>query len=169
LKRILKSKTIFFLLISLLYGCHVKYSFTGASISPDVKSFSVKYFPNMASLGPPTLSQTFTEALKDRFLSQTNLTLMNKGGDLNIEGNISNFSTQPIAISGETAQKNRLSVTVYVKFSNKLNEKQDFETSFTRYEDYDSSQNLSSIQDELLKTIIEALVDDIFNKAVVNW
>jgi hypothetical protein len=159
----------FSLFLIIQSGCNIKYSFTGASISPEVKTFSIKYFPNLASLGPPTLSQTFTQALKDRFLSQTNLTLVNKGGDLNIEGNISNFSTQPVAISGETAQKNQLTVTVYVKFSNKIDEKQDFETSFTRFEFYDSKQNLSAVQDALLKTIIEALVDDIFNKAVANW
>jgi len=158
----------FSIFLLFLNACHI-YSFTGASVQPEVKTFSVKYFPNLATLGPPTLSQTFTEALKDRFLSQTNLTLINKGGDLSLEGNISNFNTQPIAISGETAQKNRLSVTVYVKFSNKFNEKQDFETSFTRYEDYDSKLSLSSIQDELLKNITDALIDDIFNKAVVNW
>jgi len=166
----MKKLLILFFLFALLSGCrNIKYSFTGASISPEVKTFSVKYFPNMATLGPPTLSQTFTEALKDRFLSQTNLTLMNKGGDLNLEGNITNFSTQPVAISGETAQKNRLSVSVYVKFSNRFDEKQDFETTFTRFEDYDSRENLTVVQDELLKTIIEALIDDIFNKAVVNW
>ncbi len=159
---------IFAFFIVFLGGCHI-YSFTGANLKPEVKTFSVKYFPNMATLGPPTLSQNFTEALKDRFLSQTNLTLINKNGDLNFEGNISGFTTQPIAISGETAQKNRLSVTVYVKFSNKFDEKQDFETSFTRYEDYDSKLNLSTVQDELLKNITEALIDDIFNKAVVNW
>jgi hypothetical protein len=159
----------FSLFLLILGGCKIKFSFTGASISPEVKTFSIKYFPNLASLGPPTLSQTFTQALKDRFLSQTNLTLVNKGGDLNLEGNISNFSTQPAAISGETAQKNQLTVTVYVKFSNKINEKQDFETSFTRFEYYDSKQNLSAVQDALLKTIIEALVDDIFNKSVANW
>lgn len=167
MKRFFKYLILTFTIIS-FHGCHI-YSFTGANIKPEVKTFSVKYFPNLATLGPPTLSQNFTEALRDRFLSQTNLVLIDKGGDLNIEGNISNFTTQPIAISGETAQKNRLSVTVYVKFSNKFDEKQDFETSFTRYEDYDSKLNLSSVQDELLKNITEALIDDIFNKAVVNW
>jgi hypothetical protein len=168
MKKIILNITLSLFLI-FLSGCRIKFSFTGASISPEVKTFSIKYFPNLASLGPPTLSQTFTQALKDRFLSQTNLNLVNKGGDLNLEGNISNFSTQPVAISGEIAQKNQLTVTVYVKFSNKYNEKQDFETSFTRFEYYDSKQNLSAVQDALLKTIIEALVDDIFNKAVANW
>ncbi len=164
-------KQIFYVAILLMFlsGCKVNYSFSGGNVDPAVKTFSVKYFPNLATLGPPTISQTFTEALKDKFLSQTKLILVNKGGDLSFEGNISNFSTQPTAISGETAQRNRLTVTVYVKFSNKINEKQDFESSFSRYEDYDSKANLTTIQDELLKTIIEALIDDIFNKAVVNW
>jgi len=166
-------KKLIFILLTLFFlfyltACHI-YPFTGASIPPEVKTFSVKYFPNLATLGPPTLSQTFTESLKDRFLSQTSLKMVSKGGDLSIEGNISNFSTSPTAISADKAQKNRLSVTVYVKFSNKFNEKQDFETSFTRYSDYDSKVNLTQVQDELLKSIIDELVDDIFNKSVVNW
>lgn len=159
---------IILFLSSIFNACHI-YSFTGASIPPEAKTLSVKYFPNLSSLGPPTLSQTFTDALKDRFLSQTNLILISKGGDLNFEGNISDFSTAPTAISSETAQKNRLSITIYVKFSNKINEKQDFETSFTRYSDYDSKESLTQVQDALIKSITDDLVDDIFNKSVVNW
>jgi hypothetical protein len=156
--------------IFLLGSCRVNYSFTGASISPNVKTVTIQYFPNNASLVVPTLSRSLTDALRDYFTSQTNLVLVDKGGDLNIEGSITGYVVQPIAIQGnETAAMNRLTITVSVKFRNKTNEKQNFETTFSRYAEYQSSLNLSSVQDGLIKEINDKLVQDVFNKAVVNW
>ena len=151
-------------------SCSVNYSFTGASISPKVKTVTIQYFPNQASLVVPTLSRALTDALRDYFTSQTNLVLVDKGGDLNIEGTITGYVVQPIAIQGnETAAMNRLTITVNVIFTNKTDEKQNFETNFSRYEDYQSTLNLSSVQDGLIKQINDKLVQDVFNKAVVNW
>lgn len=149
----------------------MSYSFTGASISPDVKTVSIQYFANNASLVVPTLSRVFTDALKDYFTSQTNLILVDRNGDLNLEGAITGYSVQPIAIQGnETAAQNRLTISVTVKFTNKKNEKQDFENkTFSRYQDYPSSQNLATVQDQLIKEIDDELIQDIFNQAVVNW
>jgi len=152
-------------------SCRVSYSFTGASISPDVKTISILYFPNNASLVVPELSQSLTAALKDYFTSQTNLVLVDRNGDLNIEGSITDYSVRPIAIQGnETAAMNRISITITVKFTNKKNEKQNFDNvSFTRYQDYQSSLSLSTVQDGLIKDINDQLVQDVFNKSVVNW
>ncbi len=166
-------KKINFLLISitllLINGCGV-YSFTGASISPDIKSISIQQFPNLALLVQPTLSQTFTMALRDKFASQTNLNIVQNNGDLNIEGEITGYTNQPVAIQGnQQAALNRLTITVKVRFTNKKNNKQDFESTFTRYRDYSSQSNLSAVENDLIKEINTDLVEDIFNKAVVNW
>jgi hypothetical protein len=149
----------------------VSYSFTGASISPNVKTLTIRYFPNNAATVVPTLSTTFTDALKDYFTSQTNLVLVDHGGDLTVEGAITGYEpASPVAIQGnETAALNRMTITVNVKFTNRTDEKQNFETKFSRYVDYNSSQNLPSIQDALIKQIDDQLVQDIFNKSVVNW
>ena len=156
--------------ILLFASCKVNYSFTGASISPDVKTFTIQYFTNNAPLIVPTLSRELTDALKDYFTSQTNLVLVDKGGDLVIEGSITGYAVQPIAIQGnETAAMNRLTITVNVKFTNRKNEKQNFETSFSRYQDYQSTLPLVTVQDGLIKEINDQLVQDIFNKSVVNW
>lgn len=150
-----------------LQGC---YTFSGASLSPDLKTISIAYFQNRASIVQPTLSQTFTEKLKDKFLSQTRLTLTNGEADLTFEGYISEYNTQPIAIQGnETAAQNRLSITVFVKFVNTKDSKLSFEAPFTRYYDYDSKLNLSSIEQEAITEITRQLVDDIFNRAASNW
>jgi len=146
------------------------YSFTGASIPPEAKTVSVALFPNQADLVQPILSQTFTEALRDRFVSQTSLTLVPRNGDLALEGEITGYTTEPVAISGsQQAAQIRLKITVNVRFTNKYDPKADFESKFTRYYDYSSNLNLFSVEAELIETITKDLVDDIFNKGVVNW
>lgn len=155
--------------VMLMAGCGV-YSFTGASIPPEAKTISVSYFVNNAQYVEPTLSQSLTDALRDRFQSQTSLTFIAEDGDLQLEGSITDYSTKPMAIQGnETAALNRLSVTIKVRFTNVIDPTKDYETSFTRFEDYSSNQDLSAVKDQLIPLINEALVDDIFNKAVVNW
>lgn len=158
------------ILMSVLVSSCVTYSFTGASIPPDAKTISIQYIDNRASFVVPTLSESITTALKDRFSSQTSLILVNKMGDLQIEGEITDFKTSPQAITGDqTAALNRLSITVKIKFTNLIEPDKNYETSFTRYEEYESNLDLSAVQDGLIETINEMLVDDIFNKAVVNW
>lgn len=166
-------KTICRLLFPLLFmaaaGCGV-YSFSGASISPDVKTFSVQFFPNRAQLVQPLLSQAFTEKLKEKFISQTNLRQLDRDGDLQFEGYITDYKASPVAIQGtQTAALNRLTISVLVKFTNKLDSKQDFETNFSRYADYDSRKSLQEVEVGLIDEINRQLVDDVFNKSVSNW
>jgi hypothetical protein len=157
-------------LFACLSSCKVSYSFTGASISPEIKTFTVKPFSKTASLGPASLRQTLTEKLKDKFISQTSLAPVDQNGDLVFEGTITSYSISPISIqANETAAKNRLTISVNVKFTNIRDEKQNFEATFTRYEDYTSTLNLAAVEEGLITTINEQLVDDIFNKAVINW
>jgi len=160
---------IFLIIITALSSCGV-YSFTGASISPEIKTISIQRFPNNAALVEPTLSEKITDALKDKFASQTNLTLVQSGGDLQIEGSITGYATTPVAIqANQTAAQNRLTITLKVKFTNTFDESKDFNTTFSRHEDYPSTQNLADVQETLIDQINEMLVEDIFNKAVVNW
>jgi hypothetical protein len=158
-----------------LASCKVNYSFTGASIAPDVKTVSIQYFSSYAPLAKPTYSQSFTEALRDIFVSQTNLSFVPKGGDLQFEGAITSYSAAPIAIQGtganglNQAAQNRLSITVKVKFVNNKDDKQSFETTFTRFADFPTTSALAAEEDRLIKEINTQLVQDIFNKAVINW
>lgn len=152
-----------------LTGCKI-YSFSGASISPEVKTVSIDNFQNRASIVQPSLSQVFTEKLREKFISQTSLTQVTSNGDMQFEGFISDYNTQPTAIQGnEQAALNRLTITVNIKFVNNKDEKQGFESTFTRFTDFDSRKNLSSIEPELINEVCNQLVDDIFNKAVINW
>ncbi len=151
-------------------ACRVNYSMTGASIAPEVKTISIRFFQKTAGLGPASLGQTFTESLKDKFVSQTNLNLIDRDADLTLEGSIPGYTIIPLAIqANETAALNRLSISVAVKFTNLKDEKQNFETTLTRFADFESTLNISSIEDQLIKEITDQIIDDIFNKTVINW
>ena len=163
-------RLLLFMLLSIgICSCHI-YSFTGASISPDIKTVSISNFSNTAFIVNPNLSSLLTEKLRDRFIATTSLSPISKNGDLLFEGSITGYTTSPIAIqANEIAAQNRLTITASVKFTNKKDEKQNYESSFSRFADYQSSFPLSTVEDELSRKICDQLVDDIFNKAVVNW
>ncbi len=146
------------------------YSFTGASIPPEAKSISVQHFPNNAILVEPLLSSSFTAALRDKFMTQTSLDMVDQNGDLAFEGEILDFKTEPMAIqSDQTAALNRLTITVNVRFFNTFDESKSFETRFSQYMDYPSDQDFNAVKDNLISDIVDMLVEDIFNRAVVNW
>lgn len=160
----------FFLISSFIFsqGCGI-YSFTGASISPEVKTVSIAYFPSYAPLAPSNLAQMFTEALRDKFITQTSLGLLPSNGDIRFEGHISDYRTNPVAIQGNSAAQNRLSISVSVTYTDTKNEEASFEKTFTRFADFNSNVNLADVEQTLMVEIYDQIVQDIFNQAVVNW
>lgn len=157
-------------LIFWMASCTVKYSTTGASISPEVKTVSVAYFENYAPIVEPGFSQNFTNTLRDKFTNQTSLEMVSSGGDLHFQGKITDYNSQPQALSGDQrAMTNRLTIAVQVAYTNAIDPDKNFDKSFSRYEDYDSDKNLNDVKAELHEEIIDQLVQDIFNQAVVNW
>jgi hypothetical protein len=154
---------------TILSACTASYSFTGTSVG-EAKTISIETISNRAPLTPPGYSQTFTEGLKEQFLRQTSLDLLKSNGDLQISGHIQRYSSGPIATTGnETTSQNRLTVVVSVKFVNKLDPTQNFDKNFSRFEDYSSSQSLSSIQDELFASITDQLAQDIIQSSIGSW
>lgn len=153
----------------LILSCGI-YSFTGASIPINAKSFSVNYFTTKATNSPSSLKQVITEELKDLLLSQTNLYLSQKEADLIFNGEITKYQVTPIALqANESVAKNRLTIAIKVKYENRFDDQQNFESTFSHYRDFDSSQNLAEVEDILSEEITKELVEDVFNKAFVNW
>ena len=167
MKKILLRLGLLLLLIPL--GCGV-YSFTGGSTG-DAETVQIDYFPNMAVLVEPTLSQEFTLALQDRFLRQTNLKLTDAGGDLRFEGEITQYRIIPIAATADqTAAQNRLTIGVKVRYYNRLVEEDNFEQTFSFFSDYDGSLQLTgSVLESAYDEIFERITQDIFNAAVAKW
>lgn len=155
----------------ILIGCKMNYGFSGASIDyNEVKTYSVKFFPSYAPLAQPTLSQQFTEALRDILLNQTKLELIKEDGDLQYSGKITDYNTAPVGIqANEIAAQNRLTITIQITFVNTKDETKNFEQTISKYADYDSAKPLSEVEAALVEEINELLVQEIFNKSVSNW
>jgi hypothetical protein len=150
-------------------GCKV-YSFTGASVSPDIKTVNVVNFNNQSENGNTAISQNLTDQLKDKFISETNLTMVSSGGDIEFHGTVTGYSIHGQAPTGEqTTAINRLTITVKVDYFNRHNEKENWSQSFSRYGDYESTKNLVDVEQQLYSDINSQLAEDIFNKAFVNW
>lgn len=165
---------VFAMLGLMLNGCKY-YSFTGANISPDTKTISVANFVDRSGGGPPTLSQTFTEKLRDYFQRNTSLTNVQSAGDLQFEGSITGYALTPIAAQAsdpsrpDVAAQTRLTITVTVKFVNTKDPDTNFEQPFSFYADFPQSTPLASVQNELIETITDQIMLDIFNRSVANW
>jgi hypothetical protein len=153
----------------LLSGCGV-YSFTGTSLSPDIKTFTIINF-NMATAGGPSdLPQRLTEQVKEYFQKNTNLILQQNGGDLLLEGTITGYDVLAAApTANDQAGLNRLNVTVQVRFTNAKDETKNFDQSFTYFADFPQDQTLNQNEARLLPTIQENLVQQIFNKSAADW
>lgn len=153
----------------ILIGCGA-YSFTGGNTGI-AKTIQVDFFPNQAPLIEPTLSQEFTQNLRDLFTRQTNLTLVNSNGDLHFSGEIIDYRITPMsATANQTAAQNRLTISVNVIYENKLEEKDNFEKRFSFYYDYGATQQLSGgVLDTALKEILERITQDVFNASVAKW
>lgn len=160
------------LVFFLLAGCGI-YSFSGASISPEIKTISIQNFDNETGLGPARLSQLFTEKMKEYFLQNTNLKLVKSDGDLQLEGAIVGYSLGPVGAQSvgnlQQGQQNRLAMTVKVKFINTKDESQDFTKDVSNYDDFPATQTLGAEENTKIEVISEKIVLDIFNASVANW
>ncbi len=147
-------------------GC---YRFQGTSIPPDANTYSVGFIENKAATVNPKLSQTLTEKLKDK-MNNTRLNFIRENGDFNFSGYITTYTIAPIAVQGDAnTTQNRLSVSVTIKFECIKHPDLNFEQEFKSFQDFDASKNFSSLENNLVAEITDQLVQEIFNKAAVNW
>ncbi|MBT8252767.1 MAG: LptE family protein [Flavobacteriaceae bacterium] len=154
----------------MLIGCG-PYSFTGASIPEGTQTFQVNFFQNNAPLVEPGLDLQFTQNLQDLILNQTNLDLVQSGGDLTYEGEIIEYRISPMtATASNTAAQNRLTIAVRVRFFDRNNDENDFEQRFSFFFDYEgSSQLIGAQKDVAVEEIFERLTQDIFNASLAKW
>ncbi|MFC2136549.1 LPS assembly lipoprotein LptE [Bacteroidota bacterium] len=150
-----------------LIGCSVKYSFSGASIPPEVKTFSIQYIANRAPLATANLNQRLTDKLREKIEGQTNLVFSIGNADVDFEGEIIRYDTEPTTITAnERPEQNKLSIGIRIKFTNMKDPKLDYDKTFTRFEEYASS---ADVDETIEDAILDDIVQDIFNEAFVNW
>lgn len=152
-------------------SCTIAYKFNGASIDyTKTKSIAIADFINTSELVYAPLAQEFSEKLRDLYAKSTRLQLLKKGGDMNLEGEIVEYQLTPMAISADTyASQTKLTITINVRFTNSKSPEDDFEKKYSAYQTFDSNSLLNEIQDELLKTMIDEITDNIYNDTVAKW
>ena len=160
------------LAVCLLAACSISYKFNGASINYDkVKTISFENFPNRSAAfvwGP--MESMFNTALQDIFLRQTRLKMVKQGGDLELSGEITNYDAYNKGVGSDGySTMAELRMTVNVRFVNNTNHSEDFEKQFSSSREYNASQQLASVQEELVDQMIDEIVDQIFNATVANW
>ena len=167
-------KIVLLLFIPMLFLCQScgVYSLTGGSVG-NLKTVNVLFFENVAPLVVNNLSQSFTEALKNRIRSQTRLSTVRSEADATLEGRITGYTIAPTVLPATTtnaapiANTNRLTITVGVKYTNSLDPKLSFEQPFSRYQDFQG--DIGTQEQTLIQAINVQLTEDIFNRAFANW
>jgi len=158
------------LIFGLFSSCRVKYSFSGADIDPNIKTVSVKYFENKSGNGPANMSDLFTNALKEKIQRETKLNLVENNADIEFNGYIESYYYTVQAPNGtETSDLRRITMKVKVNFINNIDEKKNWEKSFQNHAEHSVDIDLNSVEEESIEQINELIVEEIFNKAFVNW
>lgn len=163
--------TFFILIFVVITGCKVSYKLTGASIDyTKVKTISLETFQNRAAYQWGPMAQMLNQTLNDVFIQQTKLVQVKNGGDLQLAGEITSYDQFNKSISSDGySSMVQLKMTVNVRFTNNTNHEEDFERSFSAVRDFEASQSLESVQEELVTQMIKEIAESIFNAAVANW
>lgn len=158
-------------LILIMQSCRISYKLNGSALDYTVyKTIHVGYFPIRAALVYPPLQQTFENALLDYISRNTRLQTSDGASDLELEGEITGYTLTPQAVTENAlASKTRLTITVRVKYTDTKNDRNDIDQSFSAYQDFDSSEMLTDVQEQLCQEITDQLVDLIFNATLGNW
>jgi hypothetical protein len=152
-------------------SCRISYKFNGSALDYTVyHTISVSDFPIRAALVYPPLQQTFENELLDYIERNTRLKMTDGASDLQIEGEITGYALTPQAVTENAyASQTRLTITVRVKFIDNKDDNKSLDQTFSAYRDFDSSELLTDVQDELCQTISKELVELIFNATLGNW
>lgn len=158
-------------IILLISSCVPSYRMNGSFLNYDIyKTINVAEFPIRAALVYPPLQQTFENELLNSISRQTRLQEIDGPADLDISGEITGYSLSPQAVGTDAyATETRLTITVRVKYTDNKNPANNFDSSFSAFRQFPSSQMLTDVQDELCQEISKELVDLIFNATLGNW
>lgn len=152
-------------------SCKIKVTLNGAPIDYSIyKTIHVSEFPIRAALVYAPLQQTFENELLDYISRNTRLQITDGASDLQMEGEIIRYDLTPQAVTEDAyASKTRLTIAVRVKYIDNKNDKNSTDQTFSAYRDFDASQLLIDVQDQLCQEICKELVDLIFNATLGNW
>lgn len=157
-------------LFALLTACTVQYKFTGTSINYDlIKTIQIDKIVNRAPYGWAPMEAMLNNKLQDVYANQTRLRLVKRNGDIHLAGEIVSYDQFNKGISADGyASQVQLRITVNIRFVNSKTNQQ-WEKQFSATSQYDSTQQLTAVQESLVTEMINDLCDQIFNATVADW
>ena len=158
------------IMLMLLSSCRIKYGFSGGSINYEfTKTIRIADFPNRTPFYSP-MSSMFNTAIRKRFIEQTRLKETTSNADIEIEGEITGFDVAGMAVKQDAyASQTRLTITIRVQYVNNKEAGKDIDQSFSASQEFSSEKSINDVQDELVKIIIDEIVDMIYNATVASW
>ena len=152
---------------TLLAGC---YTFKNASIPPNASFFYIETFRNSTTLAPPTFAQDFTNALRNKIVTDSKLSFNEENPDYTFKGTVTGYEVTPESpqADGRTILS-RLTITIEVDFTNHLDKESSWKRRFSQFSNFGATQNLLDVQDQLVEEINRLLVDEIFNASFATW
>ena len=165
----MKKITVLILLTIVACSCgHVTFNMSGARFG-SAKTCQVVYFENRADIVNPRLTALITDALKEKIQKSSSLRLVNSNADVTFEGEITGYSVQPQQVTAAgSAAKDRLTITVKVKFTNEVDTELSYDKSFSRFQEC-TAGSFSSSEGQMVDNILEELMEDIYNEAFATW
>ena len=159
------------LLVLLVSACTVSYRFNGASIDyMTTKTIQIDNFPIRSAYVWAPMQSIFQNRITEIYTNQTKLRQVKKNGDLQLAGEIVAFDQFNKGISSDGySSMVQLKMTVNVRFVNNKKHTDDFERQFSATAEYDASQQLTAVQEELVTQMVRDIADQIFNATVANW
>lgn len=170
MKNIIPKFTLLFAIICCLQSC---YRLKGISIPPQVDTYYAGGFQNKASNAPVGLEIEFTDQLIQKINGNTKLNFDDVSPHIEFSGYISRYSVTAVAPQQNDDQAttafNRLTIAVNIDYVDTTNEEESWNQSFSFFEDFESTTELSSVQDDLIENIFNQILEDLFNKTFTNW
>lgn len=157
-------------LLFFISSCKI-YRFNQVSIPPDIKTVRVMPITNNARYINTQLSPQLTERLRQKIVSQTNLTQINSdNADYEISGTVSTYDVTTSGISAQQVATNRLNVGVSITLTDRKTPNAEAKNfSISRSFDFSANLTLPQAEQKLNDEMIRNLVDEIFNRIFSDW
>ncbi len=168
------SKKIILLLFATVFtvsGC-INYSFTGTSIPADVRTIYIPFFADRSQSGLGDLSDRINQALINRFVNQSRLSLSNdrESADAFLDGAIQNYVNRPFSVRGdEQANLNEIQITVRASFQYAKDEEPLWNKNFTGSATYNVQEDPVEGEIQAAQTALQQIASNMFNDAVSSW
>jgi hypothetical protein len=158
----------FFIFFIFLAGC--TYSFKGGSVPPHLKTIAIPIVEDQSGYGDPTLRDSFTKQLVERFTNDNTLQLTDRNiADSILEGVVTDVKDAPLVLQGgEQVAKRQITVNVRMIFQDLKLRKKIWEKSFSSWGNYSSGGGLTQRNEGMLDAV-KKITEDILNDTVAGW